>query len=297
MYELTTNTASVISTDRTAGVVTAEIRAIKWQTETFILNASIEMGRRLEELKGLITEDFTEYVKRELSFSRSTAYNLIKVFKEYGNAQGSLFGATAESETLGRLDYSKALLLLAVPSDEREEFVKENDVEDISVRELKQLLAERESEVENLIDKENFQLNRASSLEKSLSAALEEKNTLGRLNERQIKEVERLERQVSELKRQQEVVIDNSSEQESLVAKLAAAERQIEKLHQQSNNTAAPAKSPIDEFKWRAQNWKNVTEELLEFVKYIKCTEAEREKMFHALTNMMETALDEIKVA
>ena len=41
--------------------------------------------------------------------------------------------------------YTKALALLKVPSDEREEFIEKHDVEGLSVRELQKVIRERES--------------------------------------------------------------------------------------------------------------------------------------------------------
>ncbi|MBR0282111.1 MAG: DUF3102 domain-containing protein, partial [Oscillibacter sp.] len=45
----------------------------------------------------------------------------------------------------GHLTYTKALALLAVPADERETFVKENDVESMSTRELQDAIRERDT--------------------------------------------------------------------------------------------------------------------------------------------------------
>lgn len=88
--------------------------------------------------------EFGAWVKEETGYSRSTANNFMRLFQEYGAAQGCLFGAEVNSQTFGNLPYSKALALLAVPAEEREEFARENHVEDMSTRELKQAIKERD---------------------------------------------------------------------------------------------------------------------------------------------------------
>ena len=84
------------------------------------------------------------YVREQLGYSQSTANNMMRIFEEYGAAQQSLFGPEAKSQALGNLSYTKALRLLALPADEREEFAEANDVEAMSTRELEAAIRERD---------------------------------------------------------------------------------------------------------------------------------------------------------
>ena len=68
----------------------------------------------------------------------------MRLYMEYGDMQGSLFGADVKSQTFGKLTYSKALALLAVPAGEREAFIRETGAEDMSVRELRNAIRERD---------------------------------------------------------------------------------------------------------------------------------------------------------
>lgn len=69
----------------------------------------------------------------------------MRVYREYGDQQLSLFGAP-KSQTFGNITYSKALKLLAIPDEEdRERFVSENDVEHMSVRDLNAAIRERDA--------------------------------------------------------------------------------------------------------------------------------------------------------
>lgn len=129
---------------RTTEMVAAEIRALT----ASMLGNIIEIGRRMCEAKEMIPYgEFGKWIKENTGYSVSTANNFMRLFQEYGNPQGCIFGAQVESQTIGKLSYSKALALLALPAEERETFVDENNVGDMSTRELKQALRERDEAI------------------------------------------------------------------------------------------------------------------------------------------------------
>lgn len=131
----------VNTTARSIGTVTAEIRTITRQTQQIVLTAAIEIGRRLVEAKAMVPHgEWGQYLKQEVEFSQSTAQNFMRLFEEYGDQQDSLFAP--KSQALENLSYTKALRLLALPAEERAEFVEENHVEGMSTRELEQALKE-----------------------------------------------------------------------------------------------------------------------------------------------------------
>lgn len=109
-----------------------------------MLIEAIEVGRYLSEAKAALPHGrWGEYLKNEVDVSPSTAQNFMKVFRDYGDDQQSLFGAP-KSQTFGNLTYSKALKLLAIEDEEeRERFVIEHDVEHMSVRKLNEALKAR----------------------------------------------------------------------------------------------------------------------------------------------------------
>ncbi len=128
--------------------VTTEICTLVKQAQKMALVYAIEIGRRLAEAKSLLPHgEWGKWLAERTEFSQSTANNMMKIFEEYGADQISLFGAEANSQTLGNLPYTKALKLLAVPADERESFVQEHDVENISTRELEKIIKERDQAV------------------------------------------------------------------------------------------------------------------------------------------------------
>lgn len=129
---------------RDISTVTTEIRTLHRQAQRMILGYAIEIGRRLTEAKEMLPHgQWGEWLKTEVEFSQSTAQNFMRIFTEYGDSQTSLFG-DAKSQTLGNLPYTHALKLLAVPAEEREEFVAEHHVDELSSRELEKLIRERD---------------------------------------------------------------------------------------------------------------------------------------------------------
>ena len=131
---------------RDINTITGEIRFITRQTQEVVVRAAIEIGRRLSEAKALLPHgEWGEWLKNEVEFSQSTANNFMKMFEEYGSEQQSLFGNISNSQAFANLPYTKALKLLAIPADEREEFAAENKVDQLSTREIDRLIKERKA--------------------------------------------------------------------------------------------------------------------------------------------------------
>lgn len=151
-----------IQTQRTPDIIGAEIRGLTQQAKTMTLWFGIEIGRRLTEAKEMLEHgQWLAYLKEQTEFSRSSAGRLMTLYKEYGAAQTSLFGAEANYPTLNNLSISNALRLLAVPEDEREEFAAEHDVEHMSARELDELIKQRD-EAEQRAAKAEEQVQQAA---------------------------------------------------------------------------------------------------------------------------------------
>lgn len=135
--------------------VAAEIRALTASA----LNNIVEIGRRMREAKELLPHgEFGKWLKDNTGYSTSTASNFMRIFDAYADTQGSVFGAAVNCQTFGSLSYSKALALLDVPSEEREEFVETHDVEGMSTRQLQAIIRERDEARKQVADlKENIE--------------------------------------------------------------------------------------------------------------------------------------------
>lgn len=124
-----------------------EINTIKRQTQSIMMTASIEIGRRLVEAKAAVGHGGWEaWLKENVNYSQRTASNLIKVFQEYGTGQQRLFGKEANPQALADLSYTQAVALLGIRDpDARADFLEEHDVAAMTTRELEQAIKERDA--------------------------------------------------------------------------------------------------------------------------------------------------------
>ena len=225
---------------RTPEIIAGEVRHLKAQAQRLILGHAIEIGRRLTEAKAMLEHgQWTEWLKNQVNFSQSTANNMMRIFDAYGAAQMGLFGPEADSQTFGSLEYSKALALLAVPEEEREEFAQEVDAEHISVRELKAAIKERDEarnqakgweEKYNISQKATEQAR--EDAEHALDSLSEKEKALTLANER----LESLNEEVAQLK---ERPVDVAVEQVDATAEQLAKAKEEGK---QEAETAAKKK-------------------------------------------------------
>lgn len=138
------------TTARTASTIAAEIRTLDTQGKHICLLYIFEIGKRLEEAKSLVAHgEWGEYLETEVSYSQDTANRYMKVYREY-----NVNGVFPNSDTFLNLDFSKAYKLLSIPAEEREEFAKQNDVAHKSVRELEQIIKERDAALRAQADAE-----------------------------------------------------------------------------------------------------------------------------------------------
>ena len=132
-------------------VVTQEIINLTEEARATVLLYSAEIGRRLYEAKAILGHgEWGDWLKNEVHFSQRTAENHMRIFEAYGSPQISLFGAELKSKTFANLSYSAALKLLAVPDEEREDFINDNDIANKSVREIDALIKERDEAIAEL---------------------------------------------------------------------------------------------------------------------------------------------------
>jgi DNA repair exonuclease SbcCD ATPase subunit len=194
---------------REIGVITAEIKDLCRQAQTMALLYAVEIGRRLEEAKrALPYGKWGEWLKNEVEFSQSSANNFMKLYEEYGAAQISIFGASVDSQTFANLPYSKALQLLAVPKDEREAFAEEVGAADLSVKELKAAIEERDRAKKEAEDAKAREEELADKLAEAEAAAVqssikaEEATALHKKLEEMTGELERAKENASTLREQ-----------------------------------------------------------------------------------------------
>ena len=201
---------------RTLEVVAAEIRGYTFSMLTNI----IEIGRRLVEAKSMIQHgQFMSWCKDNFGFSSSQTNNFMQLYRVYGSEQNSLFGAELNSQTFGNLNYSKALALLALPSnEEREQFVETHDVDSMTTKELKQAIKERDEA-----------LAREKKIREERDLTLQNVAELNEKAEEREKELVGLRKNIEELeKRPVEVAVETVRDEEAIAAAAKEAKEKAE---------------------------------------------------------------------
>ena len=96
--------------------------------------AVLDIGRGLLEAKSMLPHgEWLPWLNTRIGYSEKTAQNFMRLAREFSNPQA-----------LADLGATKALALLALPADEREQFVQEHNVVDMTTRQLEQAIRERD---------------------------------------------------------------------------------------------------------------------------------------------------------
>jgi len=124
---------SKIEVQRDAGMIAYEINIIKDQANKFLLQSSIEIGRRLKEAKEMVGHgNWSKWLKDEVDYSQRTASNLIKINDEYGPQ----LLENSNSQSIANLGYTQAVALLKLDMESRENFLIVHDVDDMTIKEI-----------------------------------------------------------------------------------------------------------------------------------------------------------------
>lgn len=166
----------------------AEINTIKRQTQKIMMEAAVEIGRRLVEAKGAVGHGgWGLWLERNVDYSERTAQNLIRIFQEYGEGQQSLFGGS-NPQAFADLNYTQAVALLGIKDpDERAEFVETHDVANMTSRELADAIKERDEARAALEAAKKESENRQKNID-ALQKTLEDK---GRAAEKERQELQK----------------------------------------------------------------------------------------------------------
>lgn len=290
--------------NRTPEVIAAEINSIKEQTRKVVLYNSIEIGRKLVEAKELVPHgEWGNWLEEAVDYSKSTANNLMKIFEEYGSDQITLLDDNLKSQAFGNLNYSQAVLLLGLPSDDREKFVEENKVDEMSTRELKKAIADLKKankEKDNALKERDEAMEKLNALEES-NRILEETFNEGAEERKSLEEkVKKLEKEIEEVKTSkpvetvnvdwEEITAEVQEKMDQLIEEKEAAERKIKELESKQNNSSVKFKIYFEE---AGRSYQKLLEELasvkeideVEYIKYRKATEK-------FLNKMLERVLD-----
>lgn len=273
--------------ERTPELIANEIINIDTQLRTVVMYASVEIGKRLVEAKAQLSHgEWGNWLKNSVAYSKSTANNYMKLYEEFGEtfSNPSSIG-NKNLQTLGNLPYSKALQLALLPKGEvREEFIEENDIENMSSRELQKVVKEKNEALRQVEEmKKNIE-----EMEKASGETI--KNKVAELTKANDEKVVKLEQENSDFKKQLDSVIaDNkkvvaSKEQELKNVKAETTKKEITLKSELEtlNKKIEELKTPIDKVKNEATK---------EHLNKVKAIQNENEKKLKALKEEKEQEL------
>lgn len=153
-------------------VIAGQINYIKYQTAQACLQGSVEIGRLLCEAKELVPfGDWGAWLEKNVSYSQSNANTLMRIYREYGQSEQIDLYSSNRAELFGKLSPSQAVALFALPEEEREEFVRSHDMEDMSVRDISAEIKARQ-EAEERADRIAEELQIAKTTAKAAEAEM-----------------------------------------------------------------------------------------------------------------------------
>lgn len=243
---------------RTPETIAAEINSLKEQGRAVMLYYSIEIGRRLAEVRQLVPHGgWADWLKENVQFSATTAFNHIKVFQAYGDHTAALAGEKpANLQALEDLSYTQAVALLAIPDAERAGFLAENNVATMSSRELQQAIRERDEAIKRAQEVES-QLTDAKEEARAAQVAMDGQQGVVSILETQKKtlieeknvadaKAKKLAEELKELKNKPAAAVSQDIDHvQELEEKLAQAEAE-RKLLQEALDAANAAKPDVE---------------------------------------------------
>lgn len=215
---------------RTADTIATEIKFIVQKTKEMFLSAAVEIGKRLAEAKELVKHgEWEQWLQDNVSYSQSTANNLMAIYREYGSDQQSLFSRMNTSTE--SLSYSKAVALLVLPREQREEFMEQNPVEDMSTREL-QAAIKRAQEAEKQMD---IAIEERQKYQKQVGDEMARANKLTSENHDLNEQVKRMEERVASAKKLAEEWEKEKQAKQKAEDKAKKLQKKIKELEEKQN--------------------------------------------------------------
>jgi hypothetical protein len=138
--------------------LTTEILILKQQTAQNI----IEIGKRLIAVKEeLPYGQWGKWLAEKVEFSQEHARRFMKIAEEF-----------SDSTSMWNLPPTKVFALLDVPPEDREQFVAEHDIDNMSVREMQQVIKERDQalkEKEEALKQAKYEHDRSALIDQTLN--------------------------------------------------------------------------------------------------------------------------------
>ena len=187
---------------------TTEILMLKDQTAQNI----IEIGKRLIEVKNNLEHgEFLNWLEDKVEFSRYTANRFMKIATEFSNVSA-----------VQHLGSKKLFLLAGLDEEDREEVMRENNVEDMTSRELEQVVKEKKEIKKKLEEEQEFS--------NELQEEIKEKEKQIKTLQNEIENIQVPQKEIIEKEVVKEVIPENLIlEKQELEQELDALRKRAEK--------------------------------------------------------------------
>jgi len=271
LEEITEMSFEEIKSEARLQQLAVEIVTFDRQAKITAVSCAIEIGERLLEAKDLVPHgEWGNWLKKNVNYSQSTANNFMRLYKEYGNDQGSLFTTMTNSQTIMNLDVSKALALTVLPAEEREEFVAEHDVENMSTRDLKEALQENKELKRQLEEKERQITESASQLDIAITERQKMQERLSKTVNQNAGYEKSLQMKIDAAKKLEE-------EKKAAEVKQKESEKKVQELQRQMDNLKNQ-KSEVDQQMIGELQAEAVKQAERRFAQEVEKLKAEKEK-------------------
>lgn len=179
--------------ERSLPVIASEIHQIERTVYGVAMDGAIQIGEKLKEAQGMVPAgEWVKWLSENLNYSQRQAYNFMEIASKYGDSNSPYFNL----QTSASLSISKALELLRLPDEEVENFAETHDIENESVRSLKDQISQLKKEKTEAEERAREAEQASSSVNDEEVAKLREReqeleqsvrNTLERESDLQIK--------------------------------------------------------------------------------------------------------------
>jgi len=224
----------------------------------------LEIGRRLSDIREMVEHgQWDVWVRQNLPFSRRWANQYIKAYKEFGNSST-------------QLPAKKMFLLLELPAEEREGFIKGNRVDEMTTRELQQAVKEKKA-----LEEENRQLKNRKP-----EVIIKEVPTLPREFHRMKRDLKEFELKISELTTERDELERQAKSNDNEAKEYAKLKEQLEFLKRQKSDLARQIDSATELSRLAVRLHETLKQELAP-IKFSRCMER-LDKSETAINNLTE---------
>jgi len=201
---------------------TAEILILKDQTAQNI----IEIGKRLIKVKDNLPHgEYLNWLENSVDFTERTAQRFVKVAIAFSN-----------TTPVSHLGSRKLFALAGLDEEERQEVMQENNVEDMTTRELEQVIKEKKQIKEQLEAEQDYS--------SELQEAIKQKEEKIRELQTEIEKIQIPEKEIVEKEVVKEIVPEHLlREKEMLKQEIEQQKQQLEKLQKRAEKAEGTLKN------------------------------------------------------